>query len=108
MKSRRAKTHRKTKETDISAEIVLDGKGSRTGGTGIGFFDHMLDHLTKHSGVSLTLKAKGDPVEMPSLTALALPLRAQLQSEGGLCLEATYSTAEVVKNTGTEFKGKSD
>jgi imidazoleglycerol-phosphate dehydratase len=60
MKPRRAKTHRKTKETDISAEILLDGKGTRTGGTGIGFFDHMLDHLTKHSGIGLTLKAKGD------------------------------------------------
>lgn len=60
MKIRRAKTHRKTKETDIWAELILDGKGTRTGGTDIGFFDHMLDHLTKHSGISLEMKVQGD------------------------------------------------
>lgn len=60
MKPRRAKTTRKTHETEITAEMVLDGAGKRSLATGIGFFDHMLDHLSKHSGISLTLKAKGD------------------------------------------------
>jgi len=60
MESRQAKTHRTTRETDISAEMILDGLGKRSISTGSGFLDHMLDHLSKHSGISLTLKAKGD------------------------------------------------
>lgn len=55
-----------------------------------------------------SLKAKGDPVPMPALGTLALPLRAQLRTDGGLCLEATFSAAGVVKNGTTEFKGGSD
>jgi imidazoleglycerol-phosphate dehydratase len=40
--------------------MVLDGLGKRSLSTGIGFFDHMLDHLSKHSGISLMLEATGD------------------------------------------------
>jgi len=57
---RRASIHRKTKETDIKIELDLDGNGSTDNQTGIGFFDHMLDQLGKHSGIDLKVSAKGD------------------------------------------------
>lgn len=60
MKSRTAKTERKTKETDITLEINLDGAGKYEIDTGIGFLDHMLAHLSKHGNFDLTIKAKGD------------------------------------------------
>lgn len=60
MELRQAKIHRTTRETNIQAEMSLDGQGKRNISTGIGFFDHMLDHLSKHSGISLNLEAKGD------------------------------------------------
>lgn len=60
MKSRTAKTERKTKETNITLEINLDGAGKYEIDTGIGFLDHMLAHLSKHGKFDLTVKAKGD------------------------------------------------
>src|SRR5579862_1017768 len=60
MKGRTAKISRKTKETDISLALSLDGTGASTVETGVGFFDHMLTHLAKHSLSDLTLKATGD------------------------------------------------
>jgi imidazoleglycerol-phosphate dehydratase len=60
MKTRKSQITRKTKETEISGEMTLDGLSRRSLSTGIGFFDHMLDHLSKHSGISLSLDAKGD------------------------------------------------
>lgn len=60
MKDRKAKVTRKTKETDVSIEINLDGSGQSKLATGIGFFDHMLDQLARHSLIDLTVKAKGD------------------------------------------------
>ena len=60
MAQRKAKTKRKTKETDIAVELNLDGVGSYDIDTGVGFLDHMLTHLSKHSGIDLVLKAKGD------------------------------------------------
>lgn len=56
---RTATVKRKTLETDISAELCLDG-GAVEISTGIGFFDHMLTALAKHAGFGLTLKAVGD------------------------------------------------
>ena len=58
--SRTAEIKRKTRETDISVQIELDGSGASDLSTGIGFFDHMLESLTKHSGINLTVKAVGD------------------------------------------------
>ena len=55
-----AKVKRKTKETSIEAEINLDGKGIYKIDTGIGFLNHMLEQLSKHSLVDINLKAKGD------------------------------------------------
>jgi imidazoleglycerol-phosphate dehydratase len=60
MTARTAKIHRKTKETDVSLSLNLDGLGKFQIDTGIGFLDHMLSHLAKHSKIDLTLKAKGD------------------------------------------------
>lgn len=51
---------RKTKETDINITVTLDGKGTADIDTGIGFFDHMLTALSVHSGISMTVKVKGD------------------------------------------------
>jgi imidazoleglycerol-phosphate dehydratase len=55
-----AKVNRKTKETSIEAEINLDGAGIYKIDTGIGFLNHMLEQLSKHSLVDINLKAKGD------------------------------------------------
>ena len=60
MKKRTAKLTRKTKETDIKLELTLDSVGQYDINTGIGFFDHMLSHLSKHSKMDLIIKAKGD------------------------------------------------
>ena len=57
---RKAKISRKTKETSISVAVNLDGKGKYKIKTGIGFLDHMLEQLSKHSLIDLKVKAKGD------------------------------------------------
>lgn len=51
---------RKTKETDIFVNLDIDGQGKAEIDTGIGFFDHMLTALSVHSGISMTVKVKGD------------------------------------------------
>src|SRR3954447_23690587 len=57
---RTASIKRKTKETDVEVEVNLDGTGAGTIETGIGFFDHMLDLLARHSRIDITVEAKGD------------------------------------------------
>lgn len=57
---REAAIHRTTNETDIDLKLVVDGSGRYDVATGIGFFDHMLEQLAKHSGMDLTIRAKGD------------------------------------------------
>ena len=51
---------RKTRETDIKVAVRLDGSGNSDISTGIGFFDHMLTALSKHSGISMEISASGD------------------------------------------------
>lgn len=51
---------RKTRETDVEASICLDGSGGFTGGTGFGFFDHMLEELAFHGMFDISLSATGD------------------------------------------------
>ena len=58
--ARKGKVSRKTKETSISVEVNIDGKGKYQIDTGIGFLDHMLEQLSKHSLIDINLKAKGD------------------------------------------------
>lgn len=55
-----ATVHRKTSETEIRVEINLDGSGIYRVATGIGFLDHMLEQLSRHSLIDLTVEAKGD------------------------------------------------
>jgi imidazoleglycerol-phosphate dehydratase len=57
---RKATISRTTAETDISVEINLDGQGIYDNQTGVGFFDHMLDQLSRHSLIDMTIRAKGD------------------------------------------------
>ncbi|MGB0901705.1 imidazoleglycerol-phosphate dehydratase HisB [Halocynthiibacter sp.] len=57
---RTATVTRKTNETDISVEINLDGTGVYNMQTGVGFFDHMLDQLARHSLIDITVRATGD------------------------------------------------
>ena len=57
---RTAEIKRKTNETDISVSVNLDGTGTYDIETGIGFLDHMLDQLSKHSLIDITVRAKGD------------------------------------------------
>lgn len=60
MDDRTAQIHRQTKETDVTVELNLDGVGKYEIDSGIGFLDHMITHLSKHSGIDLTVKATGD------------------------------------------------
>ena len=57
---RKATISRKTAETEISVAINLDGTGSYANQTGVGFFDHMLDQLSRHSLIDIAITAKGD------------------------------------------------
>ena len=57
---RTAKVVRNTKETKIQVELNLDGTGKGNISTGLGFFDHMLDQIARHSGVDLTIQVDGD------------------------------------------------
>jgi imidazoleglycerol-phosphate dehydratase len=59
-RGRQASVKRVTKETDIDVAVDLDGQGRSDISTGIGFFDHMLDLLARHSRIDITVKAKGD------------------------------------------------
>lgn len=57
---RNATVTRKTAETDISVTVDLDGSGNYDNQTGVGFLDHMLDQLARHSLIDMTIRAKGD------------------------------------------------
>jgi imidazoleglycerol-phosphate dehydratase/histidinol-phosphatase len=60
LSTRTASIQRRTKETDIRIELNLDGTGQANNHTGLGFFDHMLDQLARHSGCDLRVQVKGD------------------------------------------------
>lgn len=57
---RKGSVKRTTKETDVEIAIDLDGEGRASIATGIGFLDHMLDLLARHSRIDMAIKAKGD------------------------------------------------
>ena len=60
MPQRTARLNRKTSETDISLSVDIDGTGTSSIDTGVGFFDHMLTHIAKHGLLNLTVKVTGD------------------------------------------------
>ena len=57
---RKASVTRQTAETQMSVEVDLDGSGLYDNQTGVGFFDHMLDQLARHSLIDMVVRAKGD------------------------------------------------
>jgi imidazoleglycerol-phosphate dehydratase len=90
MTTRTATYERATRETRIRVDIDLDGSGESRIDTGIGFFDHMLDQLSRHALVDLTIKAEGDlhidghhTVEDTGIT-LGHALRAALGDKTGI------------------------
>ena len=60
MTTRKAEVSRSTKETRIAVSVDLDGTGRAEIATGVGFFDHMLDQLSRHSLIDMTIRAEGD------------------------------------------------
>ncbi len=60
MIARSAEVTRATRETEISVSVHVDGAGKSDIATGVGFFDHMLDQLCRHSLIDMTVRAKGD------------------------------------------------
>jgi len=60
MTQRKVTRERKTRETRVKVSLDLDGRGESKVATGIGFFDHMLDLLARHSGIDLEVQASGD------------------------------------------------
>lgn len=58
--ARKAEISRRTNETDIAVSVDLDGEGRFDVASGVGFFDHMLEQLCRHSLIDITLRAKGD------------------------------------------------
>ncbi len=87
---RTAEVERKTNETEISVSINLDGTGKYDVQTGIGFLDHMLEQLSKHSLIDVTVRAKGDlHIDMHHTTedtgiALGLAVRKALGDMRGV------------------------
>lgn len=96
---RSATITRKTAETEISVTLNLDGSGTYQNHTGIGFFDHMLDQLARHSLIDLTVAAKGDlhiddhhTVEDCGI-AIGQALTKALGDKRGICRYGHFSLA---------------
>jgi imidazoleglycerol-phosphate dehydratase len=96
---RKAEITRSTAETQISVAIDLDGTGRYDNQTGVGFFDHMLDQLSRHALIDLTVRAKGDlhiddhhTVEDTGI-ALGQALAAALGDKRGICRYGHFNLA---------------
>lgn len=97
--ARSARIERKTGETEIAVEIDLDGTGSFDIETGVGFFDHMLAQLSRHSLIDMRISAKGDlhiddhhTVEDTGIV-LGQALAAALGDRRGICRYASLDLA---------------
>src|ERR1700677_4793195 len=95
---RKASVKRKTKETDVEVAIDLDGTGASSIATGIGFLDHMLDLLARHSRIDITVKAKGDLHTHPHRTTEAVGIalvRALNQALGDMKGTTRYASVHL-------------
>ena len=111
---RSATVQRQTKETNISLTINLDGTGQSDISTGIGFFDHMLDQIARHSLVDITLKTKGDlhidmhhSVEDTGI-ALGQALREALGDKSGInrYADVHLTMDETLTRVAVDFSGR--
>jgi len=114
MEPRTAQLHRQTKETDITCQLNLDGVGGYEIDTGVGFLDHMLTHLSKHSKIDVTVKAKGDlhidahhTVEDVGLTLGECLLRA-LSDKKGIARygHSSVPMEDVLANVSLDLSGR--
>lgn len=111
---RTAHIHRKTKETEIAIDVNLDGTGKSDMQTGIGFFDHILEQIARHSGCDLSIKTIGDLHidEHHSIedTALALgeAFRKALGDKRGIFRYGHFSLPmdEVLAEVALDFSGR--
>lgn len=111
---RRASITRKTNETDITVSVDLDGTGAHDNATGVGFFDHMLDQLARHSLIDISVSAKGDlhiddhhTVEDTGI-ALGQALRESLGDMGGIrrYADATLPMDETLTRAAIDVSGR--
>ena len=111
---REAKVERKTAETSIAVSVALDGTGRSEIATGIGFLDHMLDQLARHSLIDITVKAKGDlHIDFHHTTedsgiALGQAVSKALGDRGGIARwgEATVPMDETLTRVALDVSGR--
>lgn len=112
--SRVAAVSRSTKETEISVTVDLDGTGTFDVATGVGFFDHMLEQLSRHSLIDIVAKAKGDlhiddhhTVEDTGI-ALGQAISRALGERRGICRYASIDLAmdETLTSAAVDVSGR--
>ena len=114
MNERKSTIRRKTKETEIELTLDLDGSGKTRAATGVGFLDHMLDHLGTHSVSDLTVKATGDlQVDDHHTTedvaiCLGEALAEALGDKAGICRygSASVPMEETLANVSVDLSGR--
>ena len=111
---RKATITRKTAETDISVELNLDGSGVYDNQTGVGFFDHMLDQLSRHSLIDMKVRCKGDlhidqhhSVEDTGI-AIGQAISKALGDRAGICRYASIDLAmdETLTRAALDLSGR--
>ncbi len=114
LKPRTAEVARKTKETDVAVSVDLDGTGASDIDTGVGFFDHMLEQLSRHSLVDMTVRVKGDlhvddhhTVEDTGI-ALGQAIAEALGERRGICRYASLDLAmdETLTRAAVDVSGR--
>ncbi|MDE2016070.1 MAG: imidazoleglycerol-phosphate dehydratase HisB [Hyphomicrobiales bacterium] len=111
---RKGTCRRTTRETDVSVALNLDGAGGGERSTGIGFFDHMLDQLARHSLIDVDVAAKGDlHIDMHHTVedvgiALGRALRQSLGDMGGVVryADATIPMDEALTRAAVDVSGR--
>jgi len=112
--TRQSRLTRKTAETDIELELLLDGSGKADVATGVGFFDHMLTLLAKHAALDLTVRCSGDlhvdqhhTVEDVGI-CLGQAIRSSLGDKAGIRRYGhfTLPMEETLVTTAIDFSGR--